>query len=80
MRKSRPQPDEPDPEWDRLVDEIFSNANPNCDRSGCLSAVTLFELANRGRDLGDPGWEHIRTCSPCYREFVAMRENGERSH
>jgi hypothetical protein len=80
MTKSRPHPEEPDLEWDRLVDEIFGHANPNPGRSGCLSAVTLFELANRRRDLADPGWRHLTKCSPCYREFIAMRESGQRSH
>lgn len=80
MTKSRLHPNPRDTQFDRLLDEIFSGANPNPSRIGCPLTATLFELSNSRRDINDPRWEHLAKCSPCYRDFMAMRSNGEASH
>lgn len=80
MTKSRLHPKPRDTQFDRLLHEIFSRANPNPSRFGCPSTAALFELANGRRDLKDPRWEHLTKCSPCYRDFMAMRANCEASH
>lgn len=78
--KTNPEPDDDDPETDRLIDEMFAVANPNPSRIGCPPAAVLFELAHRRRDISDPWWEHLAKCSPCYVEIMGMRENGEATH
>ena len=54
---------------DRELDWFFKNASPNPDGVGCLSEQTLRELAQRLRPIGDPGYEHLSRCSPCYWHF-----------
>jgi hypothetical protein len=56
------------------IDEVLSRANPNPDRIGCPPRETLIALAARALALGDPAYEHLSKCSPCYREFRALQE------
>ena len=56
------------------IDEILSRANPNPERVGCPPRDTLIGLARRVQPLGDPAYEHLVKCSPCYREFRALQE------
>ena len=56
------------------LDEVLSRANPNPERIGCPPRDTLIGLARRARPLGDPAYEHLVKCSPCYGEFRAMQE------
>ncbi len=60
------------------VDQVLSRANPNPARIGCPPRETLIELARRARPLGDPGYEHLANCSPCYREFKALQNQSDR--
>jgi hypothetical protein len=55
------------------IDEILSRANPNPDRVGCPPRETLVGLARRAQPIGDPAYEHLVKCSPCYREFRALQ-------
>jgi hypothetical protein len=50
-------------------DRVFAGANPNPNRVGCPSADVLRALATKQRPIGDPAYEHLAQCSPCYREF-----------
>lgn len=54
---------------DDEFDEVFAYGNPNPGRVGCPSREVLIALSRRDRPIGDPGYEHIVNCSPCYREF-----------
>lgn len=56
------------------LDEVLSRANPNPERSGCPPRDTLMGLARRTHALGDPAYEHLVKCSPCYREFRALQQ------
>lgn len=56
------------------IDEVLSRANPNPERVGCPLRDTLIGLARRAQPLGDPAYEHLVKCSPCYREFRALQE------
>lgn len=56
------------------IDEVLSRANPNPERVGCPSRDTLVALARRSQPLGDPAYEHLLKCSPCYLEFKALKE------
>lgn len=55
------------------IDEVLSRANPNPERIGCLSRETMIELARGARPLGDPAYEHLAKCSPCYQEFRSLQ-------
>ena len=55
------------------IDEVLSRANPNPDRIGCPPRETLVGLARRAQPIGDPAYEHLVKCSPCYREFRALQ-------
>lgn len=56
------------------IDEVFSRANPNPDRIGCPLRDTLIRLARRQQPIGDPAYEHLAKCSPCYREFRELQQ------
>ena len=56
------------------IDELFGAANPNVDRIGCPTRATLSALARRERPIGDPGYDHLASCSPCYREFRVLQD------
>lgn len=62
-----------DAEFQDDLDEVLGTANPNPSRAGCLSPTVLSELAARNQPLGDPAYEHLLTCSECYREFRALQ-------
>ena len=55
-------------------DELFGRAYPNPDRVGCPSRADLIGLARRQRPIGDPAYDHIKECSPCYLEGRAIQE------
>jgi hypothetical protein len=55
-------------------DELFGRGYPNPDRVGCPSRQDLIALARRERPIGDPAYDHIKECSPCYLEGRAIQE------
>ena len=63
--------------WLRMMNSrkysVFVSVNPNPERVGCRSEAELIELANRRRPMGDPGYQHISYCSPCYRRARWIR-------
>src|SRR5262245_14362952 len=59
-------------------DRLFGGANPNPDRIGCPSSDVLRALATRQRPIGDPAYEHLTRCSPCYREFRQFQKASAR--
>ena len=56
------------------ADELFGRGYPNPDRVGCPPREVLISLARRERPIGDPAYEHIKECSPCYLEGRAIQE------
>lgn len=60
------------------VDEVLGRANPNPARLGCPSDDALGALARRQRLIGDPAYEHLAKCSPCYREFRRLQQAQQR--
>lgn len=50
------------------LDEALRAAHPNQTRKGCPSRDTLVALSRRERSIGDPAYEHLLDCSPCYSE------------
>ncbi len=59
------------------VDELFGRANPNPDRIGCPPREVLIALARRERPIGDPAYEHLMKCSPCYLEVRGYQEGAK---
>jgi hypothetical protein len=55
-------------------DELFGRAYPNPNRVGCPPRADLIALARRERPLGDPAYDHLKECSPCYLEGRAIQE------
>jgi hypothetical protein len=74
MAQAKLPPDDDNARFEREVDELLSNANPNPDRTGCLTRAALSTLARRATSLDDPRWQHLLNCSPCYRDFLVLRE------
>lgn len=74
MAQPGPPSDDDDANFRDDIDEVLSRANPNPERVGCPSREALLELSRRERPLGDPAYEHLLKCSPCYREFRASRK------
>ena len=58
---------------DALAEEFMSLAHPNPERIGCPSHDLLVVLARRERPIGDPAYDHLFKCSPCYIEAVAVQ-------
>ena len=67
------QPDSSDLSSKDDIDEILGRANPNPERVGCPPRDVLIALARRARPIGDPAYEHLVKCSPCYREFRGLQ-------
>jgi len=68
------------PEQERAILNLFEQASlndyPNPDRIGCPGETFLKQLV-RDRDsieLTDARLKHVARCSPCFREFVALRD------
>lgn len=74
MAQPGQRPEDDDVRFKGDVDEVLSRANPNPDRIGCLSREALIGLARRTLPIGNPGYEHLVKCSPCYREFRALQQ------
>jgi hypothetical protein len=58
------------------IDKVLGQANPNPTRAGCPGREVLIALSRRERPIGDPAYEHLLKCSPCYREFRALQQSG----
>ena len=58
------------------IDKVLGQANPNPTRAGCPGREVLSALSRRERPIGDPAYEHLLKCSPCYREFRALQKSG----
>src|SRR6185436_2200019 len=58
------------------IDKVLAQANPNPTRAGCPGREVLSALSRKERPIGDPVYEHLLKCSPCYREFRALQQSG----
>ncbi len=56
------------------MDLLFGRAHPNPTREGCPSAELLTRLAHRELPIGDPAYDHIGKCSPCYQELRTIQQ------
>jgi hypothetical protein len=61
-------------------DEVFGRGYPNPDRVGCPPREVLVALARKERPIGDPAYDHIKECSPCYLEGRTIQEADALQH
>ncbi len=58
-----------------LVDDLFASGHPNPGRIGCPSRDVLIALARKERAIGDPAYDHVATCSPCWVEVRDLKRS-----
>ena len=56
------------------MDLLLGRAHPNPAREGCPPREMLVSLSRRELPIGDPAYEHLSKCSPCYQEFRALQQ------
>jgi hypothetical protein len=56
------------------MDLLLGRAHPNPTREGCPSRELLVSLSRRELPIGDPAYDHLSKCSPCYQEFRALQQ------
>lgn len=56
------------------MDLLLGRAHPNPAREGCPPREMLVSLARRELPIGDPAYDHLSKCSPCYQEFRAFQQ------
>jgi hypothetical protein len=55
------------------MDLLLGRAHPNPAREGCPPREMLVSLSRRELPIGDPAYDHLSKCSPCYQEFRALQ-------
>ena len=55
------------------IEEWLLHSHPNPDRVDCPGEEVLKKIADRSLPVTHPARKHIRSCSPCYREFAVLR-------
>jgi hypothetical protein len=61
------------------IDELFSRGNPNPTRTGCPRHDVLVAASRKKLPIGDPAYEHLANCSPCYGEFRKLQQSAHQS-
>ena len=56
------------------MDLLLGRAHPNPTREGCPPREMLVSLSRRELPIGDPAYDHLSKCSPCYQEFRALQQ------
>lgn len=59
---------------DDPIEEILLTAFPNPERVGCPPAETIQDLGERRIGRDHPAWDHVWHCSPCFKDFKAIRD------
>ena len=59
---------------DNPIEEILLTGFPNPERKGCPSPDVIEALGNRTLGREHAAWQHIWSCSPCFRDFKAIRD------
>ena len=61
-------------EIENEMDLLLGRAHPNPAREGCPPREMLVSLSRRELPIGDPAYDHLSKCSPCYQEFRALQQ------
>jgi hypothetical protein len=56
------------------MDLLLGRAHPNPTREGCPPRDLLVSLSRRELPIGDPAYDHLSKCSPCYQELRALQQ------
>ena len=67
----------PDPlrfQIENEMDLLLGRAHPNPAREGCPPRELLVSLSRRELPIGDPAYDHLSKCSPCYQEVRALQQ------
>jgi hypothetical protein len=56
------------------MDLLLGRAHPNPTREGCPPRELLVSLSRREFPIGDPAYDHLSKCSPCYQEVRALQQ------
>jgi hypothetical protein len=56
------------------MDLLLGRAHPNPTREGCPPRDLLVSLSRHELPIGDPAYDHLSKCSPCYQEFRALQQ------
>jgi hypothetical protein len=56
------------------MDLLLGRAHPNPAREGCPPREMLVSLSRRELPIGDPAYDHLSKCSPCYQEFRGLQQ------
>jgi hypothetical protein len=59
---------------DNPIEEILLTGFPNPERKGCPPPEVIEALGNRQPGRDHQAWQHIWGCSPCFRDFKAIRD------
>lgn len=59
---------------DNPIEEILLTGFPNPERKGCPPPEVIEALGNRKVGRDHEAWQHIWGCSPCFRDFKAIRD------
>jgi hypothetical protein len=59
---------------DNPIEAILLTAFPNPERVGCPSSDVIKAMANQQTGRDNPAWSHKWKCSPCFRDFKAVRD------
>jgi hypothetical protein len=57
-----------------IVQQSILKGYPNPTREGCPGDAAVREVASRSELKEDALWQHITHCSPCYAEFLRIKE------
>jgi hypothetical protein len=63
----------------KFIQDAILRDYPNPERVGCPENAVIREVAFREELTKDPVWEHITHCSPCYAEFLQLKEEWRRT-
>ena len=72
----------PEQKYNRIaaaVRQTILNEFPNPNRVGCPGDAKLRDVAARRTIVEDDDWQHITHCSPCYAEYLAVKEESRRA-
>ncbi len=72
----------PEQKYNRIaaaVRQTILNEFPNPNRIGCPGSEKLREVAARRTIVEDDHWQHITHCSPCYAEYLEVKEQNRRA-
>jgi hypothetical protein len=72
----------PEQKYERLrlaVQEAILRDYPNPERKGCPDSALVREVAWRDELIKNAVWQHITHCSPCYAEFLELKEEWRQS-